>query len=291
MLGFDRRAPDRFSELVAYRSGLGHLPGLQMRPLRRTDTTDQAHDASWSRWPRRIERGGHGQQRLPETAGRDRPVLRFRTSGLSDDPSVYFFASRDGQAAACDGKYESVTDVDLASARVCAARICERWGPFQEARRRHLAGVSAELAPAEKVAENILCELFHRGAGLDDRAGTPAGAAGRPHAQRNGLKFLIVEVKRPGSFDGRGSILRALTQARGYAVELKVDRVAVSDGCVFEAYDLAPDGLRPRGRPPRRPGAGRGPVVAEYPGHLPYAPATVTVANAELADMSEATGR
>jgi hypothetical protein len=25
-------------------------------------------------------------------------------------------------------------------------------------------------------------------------------------------------------------------------------------------------------------------VVAEYPGHLPYAPATVTVANAELAD-------
>jgi hypothetical protein len=139
-----------------------------------------------------------------------------------------------------------VTDTDLASARLCVARIRERWESFQEARRRHLGGVSAERAPAEKVAENILCELF---TGVLDWTTEQIRLQEQRvdlTLSRGGLKYLIVEVKRPGSFDGRGSILRALTQARGYAVELKVDRVAVSDGCVFEAYDLASDGLRPR---------------------------------------------
>ncbi len=60
------------------------------------------------------------------------------------------------------------------------------------------------------------------------------------------MKFLIVEVTRPGSFDGRGSILHALAQARRYATDLNVSRIAVSDGCVLEAYDLLPGGLRPR---------------------------------------------
>jgi hypothetical protein len=56
----------------------------------------------------------------------------------------------------------------------------------------------------------------------------------------------LVEVKRPGSFDGRGSIERALKQVYDYAASLKVDRVAVSDACVLEAYDLTPAGPRPR---------------------------------------------
>src|SRR5262249_52959805 len=63
---------------------------------------------------------------------------------------------------------------------------------------------------------------------------------------RGGLKYLVVEVKRPGSFDGRGAVLRALAQARGYATSLQVPRVAVSDGGIFEAYDVASDELRPR---------------------------------------------
>jgi hypothetical protein len=139
-----------------------------------------------------------------------------------------------------------VTVTDLASARLCIAQIRDRWGWFQEARRRHLAGVGADRTPSEKVAENILCELF---TGVLDWTIEQV----RLQEQRvdlmlcrGGLRFLVVEVKRPGSFDGRGSILRALTQARGYAVELKVDRVAVSDGCVFEAYDVVGEGLRPR---------------------------------------------
>lgn len=103
-----------------------------------------------------------------------------------------------------------------------------------------------EQVPAEKVAENILCELF---TGVldwtieqvrlqDQRADLTL--------TRGGLRYLVVEVKRPGSFDGRGSIVRALAQARGYAANLQVDKVAVSDGCILEAYDLVPDGLCPR---------------------------------------------
>ena len=139
-----------------------------------------------------------------------------------------------------------VTVTDLASTRLCTARIHDQWGSFQEVRRRHLAGVGAERDPAEKVAENILCELFT--AVLDWTTEQVRLQEHRVDLMlcRGGLRFLVVEVKRPGSFDGRGSILRALTQARGYAVELKVDRVAVSDGCVFEAYDLVREGLRPR---------------------------------------------
>jgi hypothetical protein len=139
-----------------------------------------------------------------------------------------------------------VSEPDLASARTCIARIRDRWTPFQEARSRHLAAVATNQAPAEKVAENILCELFTT---LLDRSVEQVRLQEERvdlMLTRAGLGYLIVEVKRPGSFDGRGSVLRALAQARRYAVELKMDRVAVSDACLFEAYDLMPDGCRLR---------------------------------------------
>jgi hypothetical protein len=116
------------------------------------------------------------------------------------------------------------------------------------------AAVAEQQARAEKVAENILCEWF---TGVVDWATEQV----RLQEQRvdlmlvrGGLKYLIVEVKRPGSFEGRGAIMRALTQARGYATELRVDRVAISDGCILEAYDVTGDGLRPHaGAPPPVP--------------------------------------
>ena len=55
---------------------------------------------------------------------------------------------------------------------------------------------------------------------------------------RLGVKYLVVEAKRPGSFDGPGSINRALRQAVDYACEVNVATIAVSDGCVPEARDL-----------------------------------------------------
>lgn len=141
-----------------------------------------------------------------------------------------------------------MTGTDLASARVCQTRIRDRWESFQETRLRHLAGVGAGRTPSEKVAENILCDLL-------------TGVLDWPTEQirlqeqrvdlmltRGGLKYLIVEVKRPGSLDGPGSINRALRQARGYATELKVGTIAVSDGGILQAYDLLPEGLRARAR-------------------------------------------
>lgn len=139
-----------------------------------------------------------------------------------------------------------VTDTELASARLCTARVRERWGPFQAARRRQLAAVGVRQVPAEKIAENILCELF---TGVLDWTTEQVRLQERRvdlMLTRCGLKYLIVEVKRPGSFDGRGAIVRALNQARGYASELRVNSVAVSDACILEAYDVTADGLRPR---------------------------------------------
>lgn len=179
---------------------------------------------------------------------------------------------------------QSVTDIDLASARLCVARIHERWGSFQDARRRHLGGVCADGTLAEKVAENILCELF---TGVLDWTTEQVRLQEQRvdiTLSRGGLKYLIVEAKRPGSFDGRGSILRALVQARGYAMELKVSRVAVSDGCVFEAYDLVPKGLRPRAIVHL---ADREPAEELWwlstRGIYRKPPATATVANSDLA--------
>jgi hypothetical protein len=65
---------------------------------------------------------------------------------------------------------------------------------------------------------------------------------------RLGVKHLIIEVKRPGSLDGPGSIARAFRQARGYAEQYNVRTVAVSDGGLFEVRDLSASsfGLRLR---------------------------------------------
>jgi hypothetical protein len=139
-----------------------------------------------------------------------------------------------------------VTDTELASARLCTARIRERWGSFQAARGRQLAAVGAGQVPAEKIAENILCELFTRVLDWTTEQVRLQEQRVDLMLTRGGLKYLIVEVKRPGSFDGRGPVVRALNQARGYASELRVDRVAVSDACLLEAYDVTADGLRPR---------------------------------------------
>lgn len=125
-----------------------------------------------------------------------------------------------------------MTDSGLASARRCIDRIHDRWQSFQETRQRHLGAVSAGLAPAEKVAENILCDLFTNVLDWETQQVRLQDSRVDMTLTRNGMRYVVVEVKRPGSFDGRGSIDRALLQARTYAAQLKVDKVVVSDGGV-----------------------------------------------------------
>jgi hypothetical protein len=128
---------------------------------------------------------------------------------------------------------------DLARQQRCAEQIRARWPAFLQARQAHLRSHSVGQAPAEKVAENILCDLFTQV--LDwttDQVRLQENLIDLT-LTRLGVKYLIVEAKRPGSLDGPGSVGRAVKQAHGYAEKHKVNKIAVSDGCVLEAYDLA----------------------------------------------------
>lgn len=138
--------------------------------------------------------------------------------------------------------------IELARQRQCVEQIRLRWPAFQEARQTHLSAHGVGQVPSEKVAENILCDLFTTV--LDWTTEQVRLQENRVDLllTRLGVKYLIIEAKRPGSLDGPGSVSRALVQARTYAEERSVQRIAVSDGCVLVAYDLTDTGLRLRVR-------------------------------------------
>lgn len=139
-----------------------------------------------------------------------------------------------------------MADGELARQRRCVEQIRARWPAFLAARQAHLRSHGIGQTPAEKVAENILCDLFTNV--LDWTTEQVRLQENRVDLllTRLGVKYLVVETKRPGSFDGPASIDRALVQARRYADELKVEKVAVSDGCILQAHDLAGASLQPR---------------------------------------------
>ncbi len=63
----------------------------------------------------------------------------------------------------------------------------------------------------------------------------------------HGIKRLIVEVKRPGSLAwNRRAVEKALDQVRRYASEQKVKTVAISDGCMLYAANIADGALQDR---------------------------------------------
>lgn len=139
-----------------------------------------------------------------------------------------------------------MTDAELARQRRCIERIHARWPAFLQARRAHLDSHGVGRTPTEKVAENILCDLFTTV--LDWETGQVRLQEQRADLvlTRLGVKYLVLEAKRPGSLDGSGSVTRALGQAAGYAAEQRIDKIAVSDGCLLEAHDVTATGLRPR---------------------------------------------
>lgn len=134
----------------------------------------------------------------------------------------------------------------LASYRRCIARIQETWPTFH-ARRIERLRQGLFGAPAEKVAENILEDLFTQV--LDWQLGDVNLQVDRADMllSDNGIKQLVVEVKRPGALAWHGRTVRAaLEQAMRYAAEQKVKAVAVSDGDMLYAADLEHGGLRDR---------------------------------------------
>ncbi len=132
----------------------------------------------------------------------------------------------------------------LASYRRCAARITARWATFRAQRSERLRhGLFG--APVEKVAENILEDLFT--SVLDWNLADVNLQVGRADIVLSelGIKRLVLEGKRPGSLAWhRPAVAAALEQALGYAASQKVGAVAVSDGAMLYAADVAHGGLR-----------------------------------------------
>ena len=136
---------------------------------------------------------------------------------------------------------------NLASYRHCAERIVENWPRFLEQRKARLVQQERHGVASEKVAENILEDLFTTVLdwGISD-LNNQVGYADLL-LTRLGLKYLILEVKRPGALAwNRHAVDAALDQALRYAHEQKVTCIGVSDGVMLYAADIQHGGVRDR---------------------------------------------
>jgi hypothetical protein len=135
----------------------------------------------------------------------------------------------------------------LASYRHCVERVRAMWGEFLNKREQRLEQQRRLGQAAEKVAENILEDLFTTV--LDWPLSSFNNQVERADIVLTdlGIKRLVVEVKRPGSLAWhRRAVEQALDQAARYAAEQKVRCIAVSDGVMFYAADVTDGGLRDR---------------------------------------------
>jgi len=135
----------------------------------------------------------------------------------------------------------------LSCYRECAARIESEWPSFSRRRTQWMAQHHRGGPAAEKVAENVLQDLFT--SVLDWSIADLNNQLGRADIvlAHLGMRWLIVEVKRPGTLSwGHRGLAAALEQARGYAEKQRVRQVAVSDGTLLYAAELISGGVRDR---------------------------------------------
>ena len=105
---------------------------------------------------------------------------------------------------------------DLASYRSCVKRIACNWPTFLQKRADRLKQQERHGIAAEKVAENILEDLFT--VVLDWSLSDMNYQVGprRHHPHSPGIKYLVVEVKHPGALAwNRGQWKRRLTRHFG----------------------------------------------------------------------------
>ena len=136
---------------------------------------------------------------------------------------------------------------NLASYRRCIERIQQNWPRFLQKRQERLVQQERHGHAAEKVAEDILEDLFTEV--LDWTLGDLNHQIMHSDIllSRLFVKYLIVEAKRPGALAwNRRAVEQALEQARRYADEQKVKCIGVSDGCMFYAADVEHGGLKDR---------------------------------------------
>lgn len=125
--------------------------------------------------------------------------------------------------------------------------IHENWPIFLKKRADRLAALQQGRTVVERVAENIIEDLFT--SVLDWKLSDLNNQMGNADfvLTHNGLKRLIIEIKRPASLIGNPkTIERAIDQARRYAGEQGVTKIAVSDGHMLYAADILNGGLKAR---------------------------------------------
>ena len=135
----------------------------------------------------------------------------------------------------------------LASHQRFESRLQLSWPAFQHMRRERLRQHGRYGDAAEHVTENIVEDLLT--IALDWKVGDITNQVGYADilVTRLGIKYCVVEVKRPGSLAwNQTAVQQALSQARRYADEQKVKCIAVSDGVMLYAADIVAGGLKDR---------------------------------------------
>lgn len=118
------------------------------------------------------------------------------------------------------------------------------WQEFLQLRQARLKQTERPGGGAEKIAENILEDLFTRVLSWELSDVHYGISYADMVLRRTGIDRLIIEVKRPGSLIwSKSNIQAALNQARRYAGEQHIDRIAISDGHMIYACDVARGGL------------------------------------------------
>lgn len=136
---------------------------------------------------------------------------------------------------------------ELAGYRRGVERIRATWPAFLDKRAARLEQQRRHGVAAERVAENILEDLFTQVldwtlADLNNQLGFADLLL-----SRLGIKYLLIEAKRPGALAwNRRAVEQALDQAGRYAAEQKVRCIAVSDGVMLYSADIQNGGLRDR---------------------------------------------
>ncbi len=131
----------------------------------------------------------------------------------------------------------------LTSYQTCIQRLQGAWKAFAATRLDRLRHGEAAEKVAEAIVEDLLTGV------LDWTKGDLTYQVDFADIvlSRNLQKYLVIEVKKPGTLRlGQRSLAAALEQALRYANAQHIGQVAVSDGCIFYAADILPGGLRHR---------------------------------------------
>ncbi len=125
--------------------------------------------------------------------------------------------------------------------------IEQRWKTFLDRRQTRLVQELRYSTASEKVAEDILQDFFTIALDWQIININNQIKFADIVLTHQGLKRLIIEVKRPNSLSwNKTSIEKALEQAYGYAQQQRVTSIAVSDGSIFYAADIKNGGLEDR---------------------------------------------